>query len=373
MKTQYTALPLFLIAALLIGCSETESVSEQPADSGADPACQPEGEWQFVCGPENAEDLVHLKGTSWVVASGEQLHLINVKEKSWQPLRVSYPDATETVATPFETCPAPLTDDRRYAHGITVRFQDGGVHELYVVNHDGRESVEVFDLDANGDVPSARWKGCIPLGDNFFGNSVYTLPDDGLVISISFDKTTPDLFPKMIAGDVMGFAYEWFPGTGLNVVPGSEVPANNGITATADGEYLYINSSSNGDITRIPRTAGNDDALPRASQELPVGLADNVHWSKHGTLLVAGHVGGIPASSACVQSTDVVCAMDSKIMELDPNSLEILRIIDRTGTASFGAVTSAATIGDEIWFGTLRGDRVAYMVPFMGSDMPATR
>ena len=361
MKTQYTAFPLFLLSALLIGCSETESVSEQPAASVVDQACQPEGEWQFVCGPENAEDLVHLKGTSWVVASGEQLHLINVEEKSWQLLPVSYPDAAEAVAPPFETCPAPLTDAKRYAHGITVRMQDDGVHELYVVNHDGRESVEVFDLDANGDVPSASWKGCIPLGDHFFGNAVYTLPDDGLVVSISFDKTTPDLFPNMIAGEVMGFAYEWFPDTGLNVVPGSELPANNGITATPDGKYLYINSSSNGDITRIPRTVSEGDALPRASQKLPVGLADNVHWSNDGTLLVAGHVGGIPESAACTQSADVVCAMDSKIMEVDPESLEILRVIDRIGTSNFGAVTSAATIGDKIWFGTLRGDRVAYM------------
>ena len=348
MKLTLIVLAAFLFSGLSYGGGAPEN------------ECAPEAGLQFVCGPENAEDLLHIKGSPWIIASGEDLHLINIENKSWQPLPVKYPSTVDTDFAPYDTCPGPLGAEKRYAHGITLRMQENGIHELYVVIHDGRESVEVYDLDTNEDIPLAHWKGCIPLGDHLFGNAVATLPDGGLAISISFDKTMPDLFPKMIAGEITGFAYEWFPDKGLQTVIGSEIASNNGIAASKDGQWLYINSSARGEVTRVPRTESAAQILPKATLKLPVSLADNIHWSPEGTLLIAGHVDGIPASSGCIQRGDKVCAMDSKIIEVDPESMEIVQVWDRNASENFGATTTALKIGNIIWYGILRGDRVAY-------------
>lgn len=347
------------IRTFSIACLFASLLLSIPSVASSD--CDADGDVSYVCGPENAEDLVHLKGTPWLIGSGEQLHLINTQTKSWQPLPVSYPNAAEPIAAPFASCPSVLTDEKRYHHGITVRFHSDRAHELFVVNHDGRESVEVFDLDLDGSTPSARWKGCIALGDQYFGNAVAVLPEGGLAISVSFDKTMPDLFPRMIAGEITGFVFEWHPEAGLRVIPGSRLPSNNGVAVSNDGQYVYMNSSSKGEITRISRNTPESAKSTALTSKLPVGLADNVHWSPDGTLLVAGHVGGIPVSAACTQSPDPVCAMHSRVMELAPDNLAILRTIEWPGTDKFGAVTSATKVGDTLWFGTLRGNRVAYM------------
>ena len=351
MKSTCLALVSVLFTFVLHGCVDVEATEDD---------CPPEHGLKFICGPENAEDLVHIKGTPWVVTSGENLYLVNIESKSWQKLPIRYPARSDNISPPFDICPSVLTSAERYAHGITIRFHESGVHELYVVNHDGRESVEVYDLDSNGLIPSAHWKGCIPLGDQFFGNSVATLPNGGLAISISFDKTAPDVFSRMIAGEVSGFAYEWFPGQELTITAGSELSSNNGIAASKDGLWLYINSSSKGDVTRVPRTAAAAKYLPRATTKLPVSLADNIHWTPEGTLLIAGHVDGIPESSACIQNGDKVCAMDSRVIELDAQSMEIIQVWERNASENFGATTAAVKIGDTVWYGILRGDRVAY-------------
>ena len=351
MKSTTLALATVLFAIVL----QTQVVADAEEDG-----CLPEGGLQFICGPENAEDLVHIKGTPWVVTSGEGLYLLNVESKSWQELPISYPAESDNISPPFDSCPSALADGERYAHGIAIRFHESGVHELYVVNHDTRESVEVYNLDSAGLLPAAHWKGCIPLGDQYFGNAVATLPNGGLAISVSFDKTTPDVFSKMTAGEVSGFAYEWFPAQGLQKTAGSELSSNNGIAASKDGNWLYINSSSRGEVTRVPRTAAAAKSLPRATTKLPVSLADNIHWTPEGTLLIAGHLDGIPVSSACLQNGDRVCAMDSRIIELDPESMEIIRVWERNASENFGATTTALKVGDTVWYGILRGDRVAF-------------
>ncbi len=229
---------------------------------------------------------------------------------------VTYPPVDTVIAAPYQACPSPLQPGERFVHGINVRLRDSGVHELYAVNHVGRESVEVYDLDSNQPVPILRWKGCIPLPESLFGNAVSPLPNGGLVISISYDSTDPKLMEKMMAGEKTGHALEWFPAQGLSKVPGSELSVNNGIETSADGEWLYINSSGRGELTRMPRS-------------------------------------GV--------ETFAVCELDSAIVEIDPLSMEIINVVSRSRTPVFGAVTSAIRIDDTLWLGTLRGNRVGYM------------
>ena len=327
-------------------------------------ACDPEGDLQFICGPRNAEDLVHLPDTPWIITSGKGLHLINIEEKTWQMIDVTYLPAEAAIASPYQDCPSPLQASEHFVHGINVRLRDSGVHELYAVNHVGRESVEVYDLDNNQPVPTLRWKGCIPLPESLFGNAISPLPDGGLVISISYEKTDPKLMEKMMAGETTGLVLEWFPGKGLKKVLKSELSANNGIEASADGEWLYINSSGRGSLTRLPRSGtepSQGSALQRKTIKVPLSMPDNIRWTPQGTLLVAGHTQTLEYASECTLHDDRVCGLDYAIAEIDPLSMEVINVISRSGTPVFGAVTTAVRIGNELWFGTLRGNRVGYL------------
>ena len=73
MKSTRLALVSILFTFVLYGCVDVEATEDD---------CPPEGGLQFICGPENAEDLVHIKGTPWVVTSGENLFLVNIESKS---------------------------------------------------------------------------------------------------------------------------------------------------------------------------------------------------------------------------------------------------------------------------------------------------
>lgn len=371
MRIVHVAVAAFLlggVGALLSSKATANAPSKETA-----PSCNPEGDLQFICGPKNAEDLVHLVDTPWVITSGEGLHLINVEDKTWQMLEIKYlPDNAE-IAYPYETCPSPLQPGERFVHGINVRLQDNGLHELYAVNHVGRESVEVYDLDSTQGVPTLRWKGCIPLPETLYGNAISPLPDGGLVISISYEKSDPKLMEKMMAGEITGQALEWFPGRGLKKVPGSELSANNGIAASVDGDRLYINSSGQSTLTRLPRSGvapSGSSAMQRKTIKMPFSLPDNIRWTPQGTLLVAGHAQPLEYASECARFKDRVCQLDYAIAEVDPVSMEIIEVRRGRGTSAFGGVTSAIQIGNALWLGTLRGNRVGILAltPQLGNS-----
>lgn len=60
------------------------------AVDAADDECQMSGGWDFVCGPQNAEDLVLVPGTRWIISSGmapgAAILLIDSKQKTWTEL-----------------------------------------------------------------------------------------------------------------------------------------------------------------------------------------------------------------------------------------------------------------------------------------------
>ncbi len=50
----------------------------------------------------------------------------------------------------------------------------------------------------------------------------------------------------------------------------------------------------------------------------------------------------------------------SNVAEIDPQTLEVRRIFEHPAMDGFVASTTATRIGNEIWLGSYRGDRIAY-------------
>jgi hypothetical protein len=73
---------------------------------------------------------------------------------------------------------------------------------------------------------------------------------------------------------------------------------------------------------------------------------DNIRWAADGSLLAAGQ-GGKPG------------AQTSNIVKINPETLAVRDVIREPASPAFGAGTVAVEVGNQIWVGSFRGDRIA--------------
>ncbi len=218
------ALRLLLVLAFLGLCGE---VRAQQA------ACEPAGGLTFVCGPKNAEDLVRVPGTRWIISSGmadgASFFLIDSKSGAWRPL------AFDTKADPaFSRCASAPILKTFQTHGLHIRELGGGVSRLLVVGHGAREAIEVFDVAVVADAPVLTWKGCVAMPQGLAANSVAAFADGSMIATVLLmpGKSFLDSVNKKPTGAV----FEWTPGSaGFVQVAGTELPGNNGIETAPDG------------------------------------------------------------------------------------------------------------------------------------------
>jgi hypothetical protein len=346
---------------LLIAAAAAAISGSRPA-AAAEP-CEPEGKLGFVCGPLNSEDLVEVPGTGWIVASGMDgggagprgsLHLVDARNKSWTTL---FPGGNPQVRwdkATYGDCPSPPDLSKFSAHGLNLRPGNGSKDTLYVVNHGGRESIEIFALDATGAEPTVAWVGCAVMPSHTWPNSVAPLPDGGMVVTDMFDPKDPKAPDKMAAGENTGAVYEWHPQQGFALVPDSRMSGNNGIEVSHDGKWIYVAAWGNKAVVRLSRDGGKRDTLP-------VGfLADNLRWAPDGRLMVAGQDVGAKLVFGCFQSHNTRCTQPWRIVKWDTAAMTVAPVTSATGNPEFGDATVGLQLGDEMFVGTFRGDRIAY-------------
>lgn len=354
MKTRSMMAGLMMAGALALGSR---------AATAAEP-CNAEGKLHFVCGAMNSEDLVQVSGTDWIVASGfagggapvGHLYLVNARDKSLKDLFPGPNPAIRPDKTAYGACPGAPDLAKFSTHGLNLRRGNNGLHTLYVVNHGGREAIEIFELDSTKGEPSATWVGCAVMPPHTWPNSVAPLPDGGMVVTDMFDpddKAAPD---KMNAGENTGAVYEWHADGGFKMVPGSEMSGNNGIEVSPDGKWIYVNAWGNKQIVRLSRGAS-----PAKRDALPAGyLVDNLRWGADGMLWVAGQ--NVPAKDvfSCFESKNTRCTQGWRVDKLDTSAMKLEPVLAEQGNPEFGDATLALPIDNEIFVGTFRGDRIAY-------------
>lgn len=334
------------------------------AAGGATPAaagCNADGELQYLCGPANAEDLVRLGETRWLIASGMDgplmgggparghLYLVDHQAKTfmdWFPAQAS--PARHDKAT-FGGCPGPVDTAAFSAHGLSLKAQSAGRYRLYVTAHGAREAVEVFDIDATGARPAVAWVGCVVLPDDVMANSVTMLPDGGFVVTKFLDRTQPEAqaFGAVQRRQLNGALYEWHPGGAVRVIPGTEMSGPNGILASADGRTLYVAAFGTGEVYKFERQ-GN--TLGRQVVKVDIG-ADNLRWTPEGKILAAG-------SNTCGTPP---CTRGWKVLEIDPATLAFRTVAGQERITGMDGTSVGIRVGDDIWIGTYRGDRIGYL------------
>ncbi len=340
---------------------------------GADDGCEGFDNFSYVCGPINAEDLVLIPGTKWIIASGfggsESLYLIDSEHKIWSNVYPGgEPHARQDMLT-YNACPGSPNPNNFVAHGLNIRSETDGHSKLYVVGHGDREAIEVFDVDANSDVPVLTWIGCIMTPDSMQANSVASFADGSLVVTIPLH--TGILINEAFAGKPTGAVYEWSPGDkGFSKIKGTEMPYGNGIEVSNDDKEFYVASS--GLLKVLAFSNSNPTRLLRSSKKLSF-IPDNLHMGKDEKLLTAGInvvsplCGDIAMSKKFDLKKLASCSRPFTVLTVDPQSMQDSILVNSPAQKHFSNITMALEVGTELWIGTFAGDRIAYRV-IGGSD-----
>ena len=321
--------------------------------------CDPEGSVRFICGLTAPEDLVAVPQSEWVVASGYTgggLYLINTRDHGVSQVFPATPPRVRHDKATYAQCPGLMdtTDKKMSAHGLNIRPGTGGVHTLYVVHHGSRESVEVFEIDTKAKPPALTWIGCAVVPGMQGINSVSPLPGGGFVTTNFAARGGNAVLAALQKGANSGEVWEWQPKDGWKIVPGSESPGPNGIEASPDGNWLYVNLWP---VRKVMRLSRGQTPVQKHMIDLPFH-PDNIRWQADGSLLSAGHAA--PSierlmecfAKPCSEATSNAARIDAKAF----NAREVVRL---PFSPSFAAGTAALQVGKEIWLGAVRGDRVA--------------
>ena len=315
----------------------------QPAPSGA-PACAPSGDLHYVCGLISVEDFLPVAGGRWLVggsykAGSVGLYLIDTTAKTAQPVALSIAAKREPL---YGEC-APPDLKALQTHGLDVAVRSGATL-VYAVNHGERESVEVFRL--NAPKAAAEWVGCVVMPTGAVGNSVAALRNGGFVVTKFLDSRDKEAFQHILAGQVNGVTYLWTPGKGFSEVPGTQLSGDNGVVVSADNQWLYVNAYGTLEIYRVPLEGKGE----RSSVKVDFH-PDNLRWAPDGTIFVTGQF---------LNAQNLNGPHGWATVRLDPKTMTTTPVVKEPGRPEFDDATSTVQTGRTLWFGTFRGDRMAY-------------
>jgi sugar lactone lactonase YvrE len=219
------------------------------------------------------------------------------------------------------------------------------VHTLYAVNHAGRESIEVFRLDARSASPTAIWTGCILMPKGAAANAVAALPRGRIAVTKFQSARSPDAILDVLKGAISGSVYIWTPGAGFKELPGAQLSGNNGLVASPDGRWLFVNAYGGKAVYRFPLAGG-------APRKVAVDIRpDNIRWGVGGKLLVTGQF---------ITPETLNQPHGWAVLRLDPQSMAISVVMKEPPRPQFDDATTAIPAGGQLWIGTFRGDRIAY-------------
>ncbi|MFT4585306.1 MAG: hypothetical protein ACI915_003035 [Gammaproteobacteria bacterium] len=355
-----------LSVSLLIASLSTAWLSRAIADDTSD--CEAVNGVTPICGFQSPEDLEVMAGDHLLIVSeygglsGKKPGALSSYHTIDETVVRLFPGADSTVNGPSSE--NSMWGDKNCPGPPSAAFDPHGIHHsadlaperLLVVNHGGRESIEIFEvkLDAGGDNVALTWRGCIIAAPGTWLNDVVTLPNGGFAATnmMPRDFTREQIFAVEASKADSGYVLEWQVDSGWRKLPGTEGALTNGIEVSPDGKVLYINYYLGSQVAAVERETG------KRLWTIEVEGPDNTTWAPDGKLLVATH-----------QHTtlrDILKCSDADI-EFCPIAYEIMAVDPATGSHSLryqggGAPMAAATVGVQIgqtlYLGSFAGQRI---------------
>jgi hypothetical protein len=342
------AVLLFVLALSACGGSEDAAIT----------GCNPVGELEAVCGLQAPEDLAVIPGERFILLSqfgGVEGHApgnIALLDTTDRSVSVLFPDGSEnTQGDEWGDSSCALAPDEQFSpHGTHLHQLDDGRWRYAVVNHGGREAIELFELTSL-EQPQLQWRGCVSPSENTIMNDVVGLANGDLVYTRMFPADDSLAMIKSILGFDTGEAWYWNRETGLRALPETNAAMPNGIEISADERFVFINRYMSKEVHKY------DLQTNSVVGSAAVPNVDNSAWSPDGKLWLASHVGGIGETMACYENQPASCGAAFEIVELDPDTMQF-QVVFRHQGAPMGVATVAVAAGDKVYLGSYTGDRL---------------
>jgi hypothetical protein len=352
---------LLCLCWLLLGF--TPAPAEQASASGS--ICTPSAELRFICGAGRPEDLAQIQGSPWLIASGFSpgagLKLVNVRSHTLRRWYAGLADQRAYDAAAYPLCPAPPDPALLTTRGLSLRHLRAGRFRLYAVNHGGRESIEIFDIALERTrEPRLHWIGCLPMPPGLVANAVATWSDGTVLVTVLTRPGTS--IADFVRGYPTGGVYQWRPGdTQFRLLPGTELPGNNGLETSRDDRHFYVVAFGWHSILIYSRA---DTSRPVRAVLAPDFMPDNIHWSA-GRLITAGMRYDEPACGGLRRivggtADPMACHRGYVVAELDPRTFSFRTILEAGPDPDFNGVSAASIVGRTVWLGSYQSDRIAY-------------
>ncbi len=322
--------------------------------------CGAHGDAEILCGTRSPEDLELTPDGKFLIVSqfvngrggggGADLVLFDLAKKTYSKIPITA-EPRKDWGEP--ACPGPV-GDAIIPHGISLLKRSGGPMQLYVVNHGGRQSMEMFELKQAAGAWELVWHGCALTMQEF--NDVAVLPDGGFIAthptSLRVQGDTSDLF----SGKPSGVVARWTPGKGEAELPGTRAGYPNGVLVSADGRYMYFNAWTAKEVHKYDLKEGKEIGVVKLDF-----MPDNITWTAKHQMLAAGVKG---TRGDCPAGSGAPCSQGFGVAEIDPAKMQAKTVFDSTGKgALIGGVSVALQVGDAMYIGAFQGDRLVKL-PF---------
>jgi hypothetical protein len=336
--------------------------------------CPADSQLDYVCGTQRPEDLLTIPDTPWMVTSGFSagagLKLVDTRSRSQRLWFTGVPGQLQPDRQRFPRCPGPPDPALLNLRGLGLR--DLGREEgegrwlLLAVNHGGRESIEAFIVStADMGEPQLQWIGCQLMPPGQVGNSVASFAD-GTVLATVLTRPGTSIGDFML-GRVTGAVWQWRMGdtADFTMVPGSELPGNNGLEVDPDERHFYVVSFGLHAVAIFDRQAPAD---PPELVVAPDFMPDNIHWTG-GRLLLTGMRLDEPACGGLRRVVDgvadpMLCHRGWVVGELDLAARRISTFAYGHPQPGFNGHSAAALVEGELWLGSFQTDRLAIVRNF---------
>lgn len=344
--SRWRARGLFLLPAFFLaqGCASSPSL-------------------QFIRGADRPEDVARIPDSRWLVFSGFSngagLKLVDSAARTMRTWYSGAPDQVRVDRSAFPLCPSPPLVESFNAQGISLRTIAPGRHRLYVVNHGGRESIEVFAIDSSAGTPKLSWIGCVLMPNGIAANSVASYSDGTILASVLTHPGTT--ITDFVRGAITGGVYEWRPGAAsFELLKGTELPGNNGLETFLDDGGFYVIAFGWRSVVAYSRA---ETSKPLWRARAPGFMPDNIHWSD-GRLVLAGMQLDEPACGGlrkivAGKADDMRCHRGYTVAELDPEALEFKVLAYGGPDPLFNGVSAALLVGSDLWLASYQADRIA--------------
>ena len=352
------------IAALMV-ISTTACVDDEMKIGG----CEAIGDINPVCGMQTPEDIAALNdGRHLLLAHFGGMHdgtgSLSLFDTSTERVTPLFPPSNGVVVSDGadwgETNCAPPPLETFSPHGTHLHQLADGRWRYLVVNHGGRETVEMFELLGSGADSQLAWRGCVPAGPETFMNDVVGLSTGDLIYTRMFHNagTLEQLLSAV--GKNTGDVWRWSQQSGLRVLPGTEANQPNGIEIAADERHVFVNMYFTGELWKVDVDTGEVVATA------PVASGDNSAWGSDGRLWVTTHTDSIPNLLSCFKTQAEPCGAGFEIIAVDPETMAFESVFSHRG-APMGAATVAVPQAGRVYMGSFVGDRLI-SVPDFGAQ-----